>query len=35
MVKGKRFFSEIRKQNKDAHYEYLIQHGAESPSQSS
>lgn len=34
MVKGERFFSEIRKQNKDIHYGYLIQHGAESPSRS-
>ena len=33
MVKGERFFSEIRKQNKDVHCGYLIQHGAESPSQ--
>ena len=26
MVKDKRLFSEIRKQNKDVHYGYFIQH---------
>lgn len=31
MVKGGRFFSEIRKQNTEVHYGYFIQHGAESP----